>query len=51
MHPVTIQMPGGQRVGPMLSDAEIVEALRREARDASAYSTGRSPSWRYGSGD
>lgn len=45
LHPVTIQMPGGASVGPMLADSQIVDAMRREARDKSVAQTGPSPSW------
>ncbi|WP_063688820.1 hypothetical protein [Bradyrhizobium stylosanthis] len=48
LHPVTIQMPGGNSVGPMLADSAIVDAVRREARDSANFKTGPAPGWVHG---
>lgn len=44
--PVYIQMPGGQTIGPMRGDDEVVRQLERAAGRASLRSTGRQPSWK-----
>ena len=44
LHPVTLQMPGGQRVGGVFATPDAVESLRRTAMLEQISSTGRKSS-------
>lgn len=48
LHPVTINMPGGGSVGPLMADRDVLKAIQREARDSANFRAGDPPGWFYG---